>query len=280
MEVIEDASVDLMKAYILVDPCNYGEFDPEGMELVPCIPAHMANGQDLMPRLINGRNLSSLNHARLIETTRQQIEEQHPFAICAILNSEVDIDELAEHIAQFITGPGPDGKGLLWRYFDPRVFSTTVSSCSEIQRKALLGPIEKWQFTWFQKWWSVSGGREKVDALEIFDRAWPSPKQGLSISQSRMLNRVLNKLYSEEKMEIERLLAYQKTASEYLIEGLSFLHLNDEEDRVEFAYLCTKYGMTYRQHPRLRMAWLALQNGEISWTEVRLQLDIAEKGKL
>lgn len=279
MQAISDVCVDLSNGYILVDPCNYGEFNSEGIEMTPCIPPRMGNGQDLMPRLIDVKKLSSFQIVRIMETIRQQLEEDHPFAICAILDSETDIEELAEHISQFLIGPGTHGENLLWRYFDPRVFSTTISIFSNVQREALLGPIKTWKFIWFRQWWSISSEQKEVDYLEIFDTGWPGSKQWLAISQSRMLNRVLKKLYSEEKIGTKFLLDSSKAASGYLVEGLSYLHLSEEEDRVEFAYLCTKYGAAYRQHQTFKKGLLALKNGEISWTDLRIQMNQEELGK-
>ena len=279
MQAISDVCVDLVDGYILVDPCNYGEFNSEGIEMIACIPPRMGNGQDLMPRLIDVGKLSPLQLARIMETIRQQLEEEHPFAVCAILNSEADIDALAEHIAQFLIGPGPHGEKLLWRYFDPRVFVSTISIFSNVQREVLLGPIKTWKFIWFRQWWSVSSEQKKFNHLEISDTVWPSEKQWPAISQSRMLNRVLKKLYSEEKIGTELLLDSSRTASGYLVEGLSHLHLSEEEDRVEFAYLCTKYGVEYCQRQTFKKDLLALKNGQICWTELRNRMDQDKSGK-
>ena len=273
IEINLDVLDDLKEGYLLVDRCNYGDFDPQGIEMVPCVPSDLTNASDLMPCLVDAKKLSSDHRSLLVEILRQQTQEEHPFAICGWLDADVGIEELAEHIAGFISGTGPDCKNLLWRYFDPRVFSTTVAIFPDAQREALLGPIKKWRFTWFHRLWLVSGGEEDVDYLENFDNAWPNMNQWQTIFQSREINRVLGKFRFQKESKYNSLLEYQKIVIGYLFESVSKLNLDDQDDQVEFAYLCTKYGAAYREHPRLKAWWLPLSKGDISWSEFRRKTD-------
>lgn len=280
MEPIADACADMTTGYWLIDIANFSALDLEDLRMVRCVPPTLANVQELMPCLVAIADLSPQQWDDMTEMLRQQVAGQHPFAICGWLECDLEIEDLAEHISRFLSGPGREGTEVFWRYFDPRVFSTTMGLFSERQRDALLGPIKNWRFTWCQHWWRVAGPVRQSDRLSDVETGWPMNEQWRIISQSRVLNRVLTKLGAERKLNPQECLRHQKTAIAYLGDCVSTLHLSDEDDQTEFVYLCVMYGAAYRRHAKLTAGWLALQRGEISWTELRFQLDKADFERL
>jgi hypothetical protein len=280
MVPIADPSADMTTGYWLIDIANFPTLSLTGVRTISCVPPSLANVQELMPFLIAIADLSPMQWNDMTEMFRQQVAGQHPFAICGWLESDLEIEDLAEHIARFLSGPGPNGKGLLWRYFDPRVFSTAMALFSDRQREALLGPIKNWRFTWCRHWWRVSGPVRQSDRLSDFQIGWPMHEQWPSILQSQVLNRVLTKLGTEKKLTHQECLRHQKTAIGYLDDCVSTLRLGDEDDQTEFVYLCVMYGAAYRRHAKLTTGWIALQRGEISWTDLRFQLDKADFERL
>ncbi|WP_444848477.1 DUF4123 domain-containing protein [Duganella caerulea] len=266
---------------MLLDVCNLPpEFNCEPLKMIFCVPPELTNNQDLMPCLISVEVLSLAQLEQVIEIFRQQQAAQHPFTICAWLDCDLSIEELAVHIASFLSGLGPDGTSIFWRYFDPRVFSITMHLFTRQQRTALLGPIKNWWFTWCGNWWLVKGGADEADRLTSFQTGWPTVEQWPSILQSRVLHRVLAKYFLNSEPTALECLRYLKSSIEYLKDGALTLGLADEDDQFEFAYLCVRYGEAYRRHPKLIEGWILLQQGKISWTALRLQLGQADFDRL
>jgi hypothetical protein len=211
---------------------------------------------------------------------RQQAAGEHPFAICAWLECDLEIDELAEHLARFLCGPGPDGGKVMWRFYDPRALAITTSLFSQEQLEVLMGPIKSWRFTWCRHWWSVS---PKFDSSVLHwdsQRGWPTEQQWPSIQKSRLLNNVMNDLGSDRKLTADECLKYQQAFVVCLEECTRLLNIADEDDQFEFIYLCIKYGVAYRRHPKLAAEWGKLKDGKISWTDLRFQLSAADLDRL
>lgn len=280
MTPIEDPCSNMDDGYLLVDVLNLQDIVLGDDQLVPCIPSALTNSQELMPCLVDIAKLSAAQHEAMMDIFREQAAGEHPFAICAWLECELEIDELAEHLARFLFVQNCDGAKVLWRYYDPRVFSLTNTLFSDAQRAALLSPIKRWRFTWCRNWWSVS--QENIndnDYLE-FQKGWPNLNQWFYLQKSRLINKILSALGTENKLAPEVCLKYQQKIMSYLDESLNVLNMTDEDDQSEFVYLCVKYGSAYRRHPGLRIAWDRLTKHEISWTDPCLQLSGAELEKL
>lgn len=270
----------MIEGYLLLDSCADTAFELGDAAAVSCIPAALTNAHQLMPRLVDIKTLAPAHREELSEMLREQAAGRQALAVCAWITADVSIEDLAEHLAQFMYGPGPGGAMLHWRYFDPRVFAATLAVCSDAQRVALLGPVGHWRFTWCRHWWLACGSADKVDQLCAYDSAWPSPAQWSIILHAPVLHRVLTQLGEDGAGSAQRCLRQQASAIAYLADGLSTLHLENEDDLVEFVHLCTRYGAAYRQHPRLKAGWRALAEGSFSWTALRFHLDEADFERL
>lgn len=279
MQPIPDPSTDIVKGYLLVDVCNLPELDCEAIKMVRCVPPALVNSQELMPCLIAVEQISVAQRDHVLSMLKYQRVGEHAHAICAWLDCDLGIDELAVHIARSLCGLGVGGTLVFWRYFDPRVFATTMALFSQAQRDVLLGPIKRWRFVWCRNWWSVIRTASQSDCLLDFLASWPSPQQWPSLLRSRVLNCILDKIGEDQALKPEDFLRYQQVALQYLVEDGITSYLN-EDDLLEFGYLCARYGVAYRFHQKLRHGWEALKCGDMSWTDVRFLLDQSDYARL
>ncbi len=279
MQPIADPSTDIVTGYFLVDVCNLPELDCEAMSMVACVPPGLVNSAELMPCLIAVEQMSIAQRDHVLTLLKYQAAGEHAHAICAWLDCDLSVDELAVHIARSLSGPGIAGAMVLWRYFDPRVFATTLALFSSAQRDALLGPIKRWQFVWCRNWWSVTRTASHNPSLSDFLASWPTDQQWPGLLQSRVLNCILGKFGEDQTLKPDDCLRYQQVALRYLTEDVITPYLN-EDDLSEFGYLCARYGAAYRLHEKLRPGWEALRRGEMSWTEVRFLLDQSDYARL
>lgn len=279
MKPIEDPCADMATGFLLLDVSAFSDISYESFTTVPCIPSMLTKAEELMPRLVRISDLSPLQLEQMIEIFREQAAGEHSFVICAWIESDLDMAELAEHVARFLCGPGPQGSKVLWRFFDPRAFATSVAVFSEDQLESLLGPITSWRFTWSRNWWQVTQIVCNPSPLFDFQKGWPTEEQWPTVTGTRVINKVLDRFDSDRKLTSEECLHLLRTTITHVEDGLR-LNLRDENDLAEFVYLCAKYGEAYRRHPKLVPIWDALIHEEISWTDVLSQLQAADFDRL
>ena len=271
MMPIADPCANLTTGYLLVDVCAFSDINYEGIRRVACIPSLLTKAEELMPCLISVSELSLPQLEQITEIFRGQTAGDHSFAICAWLDSDLEIGELAEHLARFLCGPGPNETKVLWRFFDPRAFATSMLVFSQVQCRALLGPIKSWKFTWCRNWWQVSQNNFEQNPLSDCQAGWPTTEQWPVLRGARMINNVINRFCDGRTPLPEESLQYLTKGIIHLVDGLQ-LQLHDEDDLSEFVFLCVKYGSSYRRHPKLAQAWAVLTQEKISWTDVRSKL--------
>lgn len=56
--------------------------------------------------------------------------------------SEAGIRELRQHFRRFLTVYDPEGKAMLFRYYDPRVLRTFLPTCNADELTKLFGPVK------------------------------------------------------------------------------------------------------------------------------------------
>lgn len=279
MKPIEDPCADMANGFLLLDVSAFSEISYESFTTVPCIPSTLTKAEELMPRLVRIGDLLSPQLEQMIDIFREQAAGEHPFVICAWIECDLGIEEVAEHLARFLCGPGPDGAKVLWRFFDPRAFATSVSVFSKDQRESLLGPIRSWRFTWCRNWWEVTHAACNPTPFFDFQTGWPTKEQWPIVKATRVINKVLNRFGDGGEPTSEECLYRLRTSITYLEDGLR-MNLRDENDLEEFVYLCARYGEAYRRHPKLVPIWDALIHEEISWTDVLSQLHAADFDRL
>ncbi len=216
-----------------------------------------------MPRLINVAVLNEAAQIAVTEVWRKELVGERPPIICAWLDSNLDIDSLAQHISRYLVGPGEDGKPAFWRYYDPRVLALTLAVLDSAQRQALLGPIQTWQFSWAGHRWSVSGPGIATDILEGHVPAWPRLDQWPRINRSAAAAQVVNRLSDVPVQEAAPLPA----TLDRLFSDAAQFGITQADDLADYAWHCVNYGSAFQQHPILIGARSEIAEGRATWPE-------------
>lgn len=263
--------------YLLVEPSNMDdETFAEALPMLNCTPSMLNQSEQLMPRLIDVAALSSAQQESLSEVLLRELDGQRPPVICAWLTCTLNIEALSRHVARFLVGPGMDGASVVWRYFDPRVFSLAVTLFSSDQIHALLGPVVEWRFPWRSRWWSVFGPGQEADPLLGVTPAWPSANQWLSLQDSALIASVLIRLQDMQDtgdITDDTCLHLQRKITGSLLDARQRWHLSDKDELMEYALHCARYGKEFELYPKLAPAWSGLARGQTSWTELISILD-------
>lgn len=269
-----DPSAKMKSGYLLIDGSNYpGLLDCEPLPSYACVPAALTNIAELLPRLVDIKTLDNKQLQAVREMLALQTAGRHPWAICAVLTADVEIEELSNQICQFLSVIDDDHRSVLWRFFDPRVFSLTMAIFNAEQRRSLLGPIREWRFAWRKHWWAVAGDACKVDPLYVIDMALPSQDQWPILRLSRLIEQVFLRLEGESSLNSADCLRVQQAAIACLAEASVKFRLQEPEDLIDFACLGVKYGQAFRSHPKLNHAKADLENGRLSWFAFTDSLD-------
>ncbi|NRR32617.1 DUF4123 domain-containing protein [Oxalobacteraceae bacterium] len=264
--------------YLLIEPFRLDEESFAGeLPMLRCTPNCLLNSDELMPRLIDVAALSPEQQDGLGLVLRRELDGERLPVVCGWLDCPKDAEALARHLIRYLLGPTPDGTQVLWRYYDPRIFSLTMRLFSPDQREALLGPVVAWRFPWCGRWWSVTGKGREADWLDHIEPAWPSAQQWFSLEHGGLVSRMLRKLQDvrdhTDPLTDEDCLRLSQEADVHLVYAKQHLHLSDKDDLMEYAQHCMRYGEAFRRHPKLVSAWPELARGETSWCELISMLD-------
>ncbi|WP_230947407.1 DUF4123 domain-containing protein [Burkholderia territorii] len=181
--------------FLLVEPATLAHVpDLAALDMRACTPRVLAHREELMPRLIDLAALDPEGQRIAIERWQEEPRVERPPAICAWIDSAVDVDALAEHIARYLVGPGEGGQPVFWRYYDPRVLILTLAVFDPIQRTALLGPVHEWRFVWHGHRWSCAGLGAEIVAQDDQPSGWPRPDQWLRINRSEIADQIRRRL--------------------------------------------------------------------------------------
>jgi hypothetical protein len=270
MMPIADPSAEITSGYLLVDASNYPRsLDCEPLPICRCIPADLTNIADLLPGLIDIGVLDAHQLQIVREILVLQTAGKHAWTICGVLRTDVGIEKLAEHIGGLLSVIDDEDRHVLWRFFDPRVFSLMISTFSIQQKATLLGPIREWCFAWRQRWWTVMGDVTKCVRPFDFDVELPTREQWPILRLSRLIDQVLLQLERESPMTSVDCLRAQQSTIIYLTEASAELNLTEAEDLIDFAYLGMKYGAALRSDLNLIGAKANLASGKLSWSVFR-----------
>ncbi len=268
-----DLKVLFDHGYLLIEPANFPFDACSGtVPMLHCTPSALIKMDDLMPRLIKLEPLDHAQRSELIDIALEQAAYIRPPCICAwLLPACAEID-LVRHIGDYSIGRSPSGNRVLWRYFDPRVFSLMMQLFSQQQREALLSPISEWRFIWCRRWWRVSGAKRKPDRLFDHDVAHPSVAQWAVMARSGLIARTLMRLDKCGAMSAEGCLEAQHRVLQAIDQAEQRYKLKDDSYLGEYAFLQARYGTAFSSHFRLSDEWRKLESGESSWPDVRDRL--------
>ncbi|NQE48139.1 DUF4123 domain-containing protein [Herbaspirillum rubrisubalbicans] len=274
MQAISFPTECITSGYVLLESANLDPRSPwQELPMQLCEIGRIKDADDLTPRLIDMSALSPTQQKWVSTGLRfAPLEDEAPI-LCAWLETDADLEQLKRAITRFLIGPGPEGRAVYWRYYDPRVFALTMHLFSAEQRSALLGPVTQWRFPWCGHWWSVAGPGAEIDVLGGSRPAWPTASQWSSLAHCDVLDMVLRRLTDNlADRTPSEILLYQRRAEAALMRGRQVLKLNDPGELMEYALLCLRYGSAFLDHPPLYDAWPALARGKINWSTLLQRL--------
>lgn len=269
-----DPTADISSGYLLIDTLNLPRSlgcDP--LPVCGCVPSDLTNIMSLLPGVVSIESLNADQLLTVREIMALQTAGRHPWAICAVLVSDLHIEELAKHIASLLSVVDDEDRAVLWRFFDPRVFSLVVSIYNAEQRSAVLGPICDWRFAWRGHWWSVSGEGDRLSSLR-FDLAWPTKAQWPLLRFSKLLEQVLLRVESDAPLAASDCLDVQHRATAYLKDASSEMNFSEPDEMIDYAYMCVTYGSAFLSHPQFKHARADLASGKLNWWTFRNLLDM------
>lgn len=195
MQAVPDHQELMTTGFLLVEPATLAHVpDLAALDMRACTPRVLAHREELMPRLIDLAALDLEGRRIATERWQEEPEVERPPAICAWIDSAVDVDALAEHIARYLVGPGEGGQPVFWRYYDPRVLSLTLAVFDPTQRLALLGPVHEWCFAWAGHRWRSAGLGAEIVPPDDQSSGWPRLDQWPRINRSEIADQIRRRL--------------------------------------------------------------------------------------
>lgn len=268
-------TAQISSGYLLIDRLNLpSSLDCDPLPIRVCVPPDLTNIISLLPGLVNIESLNAGQLLTLREIMELQTAGRHSWAISAVLVSDGDIEELSKHIASLLSVVDDDGRAVLWRFFDPRVFSLMMAVYSAEQKNALLGPLREWRFAWRGQWWLINGEGAVPASLQSFDIAWPSKVQWPLLRLSKLLDQVLLQVESDRQLVAADCLDVQRTALACLKEGASDLCFSEGSELIDYAVMGVKYGIAWLSNPKFKQAKADLTSGELNWWTFKNSLEL------
>jgi len=266
LQLAADLLSQVTHGFLLVEPATV-EHEPilQALAMCPCTPRVLAHREELMPRLVDISLLEPEAQMRVTTVLLRETTANRPPVICAWLACDVDIDDLASHIARYLIGPGADGRPAFWRFYDPRVMALTLAKFDPAQRDLLLGPVTEWQFAWAGHRWSTIGPGARNDDSRGHTSAWPRDEQWLHINRSEVATRVIDRL---PPMVSDRVAQLPNELDRIFSDAVALGGIADSDTLADYAWHCIRYGRAFEQHPIVLDAWAALSRREVYWSDV------------
>ncbi|WP_244106586.1 DUF4123 domain-containing protein [Burkholderia anthina] len=230
---VDESAAPLTQGFLLVEPTMLIHTpDLAALDMRPCAPRVLAHREELMPHLIDLGALDPQDRHIALARWREEVETERPPVVCAWLDTQSSADTLVEHIARYLVGPGAHGQSVFWRYYDPRVLSLTLSVLEPTQRRALLGPIDAWQFAWAGYRWSAAVPETKIEPDDQ-PIGWPRPDQWPRLDRSEVAEQVRQRLPALTLAQAARL----PTAIDMALHALADQDTANADELVEQAAL-------------------------------------------
>ncbi len=278
MHSIPTPSGAIDSGYLLIDASNVGDDTfADRLPMQRCTPPMLTQSGALMPYLIDVAALSATQQNDLGEVLTRELNGERPPIVCAWLDCDLGGETLARHITRYLVGPDVEGALVLWRYFDPRVFSLAMQIFSPEQAQALLGPVIEWRFPWCHRWWSTTGSGQIADPLRGITPAWPTEGQWQRLVDSALIWSVMEQIHDLKmppgSQDAEAVKLQQRSISLTMFDAKSRFKLSEKDDLIEFSLNKERYGYEFRDHPKLTQAWVELAYGRRTWSQLVSMLD-------
>lgn len=89
-----------------------------------------------------------------------------------MLRSAAPMDELAEHFASMIRARLPEGREVLFRFYDPRVLRAYLPTCTKDELTAVFGPVDSFLIEQGDGSWKVYRRGQDDGKLETREPRW------------------------------------------------------------------------------------------------------------
>jgi hypothetical protein len=263
--------------YLLLDPDAFPD-SRQVAQLHPtvCRPTNWGQDTTGLPVLVSLARCDSWQTKWL----RDFLEAEHGnsrytplmrHGICAHIETDVGIDELAVHLANemLVLPISKDGNrtlgAALWRFFDPRVFANLCWMLEAAHLKALVGPVAKWTFPWLGTTYVVDLVADEFLAGKT-EQAFLRPERiagcapidiGVWERAQRIsnINQVLMRLRFRAEPSWGQRAAFARSAETALADAAHRLHWGHTEDLVLYADHVVRYGAAFVEHHKLVACW-------------------------
>ncbi len=278
MHPIPTPSGAINSGYLLIEASNVNdETFADRLPMQRCTPHMLTKSSELMPCLIDVAALSASQRTDLGEVLTRELNGERPPIVCAWLECDLDVETLARHITRYLVGPDIEGALVLWRFFDPRVFSLAMQIFSPEQAQALLGPVIAWRFPWCHQWWSIEGTGHTADPILGITPAWPTEGQWQRLVDSALIWSVMERIHdlkmAQGSQDAEAVKLQQRSISLAMFDAKTRFKLSEKDDLIEFALNKERYGYQFRDHPKLTHAWFELASARLTWSQLVAMLD-------
>jgi len=175
--------------YALINPL---QIDRRIAQLWPCepiVPKELRGQEHLFPYLLRLGDMSADARLAALDETVRYAREHDRLPFSALLVSGAGPEHVRNQLARGLVRK-VDGESMLFRYYDPRVWSALTWILSAPQLDALLGPVQSWTAPSAKRgnWRTYESSGRGNDGLPL------APGQVHAIASLASINRVIDRL--------------------------------------------------------------------------------------
>ncbi|EED40994.1 DUF4123 domain-containing protein [Stenotrophomonas sp. GD03930] len=215
--------------YALINPL---QIDRRIAQLWPCepiVPKELRGQEHLFPYLLRLGEMSADTRLAALDETVHYAREHDRVPFSALLVSDAGPEHVRNQLARGLVRK-VDGERMLFRYYDPRVWSALTWILSTSQLDALLGPVQSWTAPSAKRdiWRTYESRGTGNDGLPL------APGQMHAISSLASINRVIDRL-----LRVDHGIDDHSVSKQVYDEILSAdaLGLSDADDQEAFAFV-------------------------------------------
>lgn len=259
----------LEQDYALINPLQVDSVLWADLPLLPLVPKASKAHADLMPRLLNLKEVSEQARLQLLDrvSAQERYNRRAPY-FSALFMTSLSSDLVAARLSDRLIVRGPAKSIALLRYYDPRVFRHLRWLLDEKQMNLLLLGIDSW--TWCDEdgcWQQFRpGGKAPNAGLHLSAEQWGG------LQRLGLLNQCLRKI-SDREPERAGDDAIAKAADALLRKSYEQHGLADRDDRCLYAEQGIRFHPEIHRHPELEKRLAHAQASATSYVSACRDLD-------
>jgi len=126
------------RLYAILDACNEPAVPPKVTELGPERAISLYRGRAEQEQWAIAPYLANVD-SLLLDWIAQTLWKK-PWGVFAVV--EHNLTMLRKHFRRFLTVADPEGEPMYFRYYDPRVLSLFLPTCTREELKTFMGPLK------------------------------------------------------------------------------------------------------------------------------------------